>query len=70
MAGMSIGWVGVGDPIAILPPDQHDAIWEIQQPLNFPLEVYGFDRAEADMVKITTRLSEALASHKDDEVVS
>jgi carbonic anhydrase/acetyltransferase-like protein (isoleucine patch superfamily) len=64
-----IGWVAVGDPITIAPPDQHEAIWAIQKPLNFPLEVYGFDRAEADMVKITTRLSETLGSHKDDEVV-
>jgi carbonic anhydrase/acetyltransferase-like protein (isoleucine patch superfamily) len=69
-ATVPIGWVAVGDPIAILPPDQHDAIWALQKPLNFPLEVYGFDREEADMVKITTRLSEALSSHKEDKGVS
>jgi carbonic anhydrase/acetyltransferase-like protein (isoleucine patch superfamily) len=65
-----IGWVAVGDPIKILPPDRHDEIWAIQKPLNFPLFVYGFDRAEADMVKITKSLSDALASHRDDTVVS
>jgi carbonic anhydrase/acetyltransferase-like protein (isoleucine patch superfamily) len=63
-----IGWVAVGAPAQILPPDQHDKIWEIQEPLNFPLAVYGFDRSEADMVKITRRLSEALAAHSDDVV--
>lgn len=63
-----IGWVAVGTPAAILPPDQHEKIWEIQQPLNFPLTVYGFERAEADMVKITRRLSDALGVHKDDEI--
>lgn len=69
-ATVPIGWMAVGDPLAILPPDQHDAIWARQMPLNFPLEVYGFDRAEADMVKITTRLSETLASHEKDETVA
>ena len=61
-----IGWVAVGSPASILPPNEHERIWEIQKPLNFPLTVYGFDRAEADMVKITRRLSEALGSHAHD----
>ncbi|MHC4945826.1 MAG: gamma carbonic anhydrase family protein [Planctomycetota bacterium] len=65
-----ICWVAVGDPIKILPPDKHEDIWSVQKPLNFPLEVYGFDRDEADMVKITKRLSEALGSHNDDQVIS
>ena len=34
----------------------------LQQPLNFPLTVYGLDRAEASMVKITRGLSATLAS--------
>jgi carbonic anhydrase/acetyltransferase-like protein (isoleucine patch superfamily) len=62
-----IGWVAVGDPAQVLPPDDHERIWEIQIPLNFPLEVYGVDRAEASMEKITRRLSEALGSHASDE---
>jgi hypothetical protein len=53
-----------------LPPDQHDKIWAIQKPLNFPLSVYGFDRDEADMAKITRRVAEALTGHADDEVVT
>ncbi len=62
-----IGWVAVGNPALILPPDQHDRIWEVQKPLNFPLTVYGFEREEASMVKITQRLSQRLASHISDE---
>ena len=62
-----IGWVAVGDPASILPPDQHEKIWEIQKPLNFPLTVYGLAREEADMVKITRRLAANLASHREDE---
>ena len=64
-----IGWVAVGDPIRILSPDQHEEIWAVQRPLNFPLVAYGLDRADADMVKITSYLSDVLAGHKDDSVV-
>jgi carbonic anhydrase/acetyltransferase-like protein (isoleucine patch superfamily) len=58
-----IGWVAVGSPAQILPPGEHERIWEIQKPLDFPLTVYGFERSEATMEKITRRISEALASH-------
>jgi len=68
-ATVPIGWVAVGDPAQIFPPDQHDRIWEIQKPSNFPLTVYGFDRNEADMVKITRRVAEALAGHREDEII-
>jgi carbonic anhydrase/acetyltransferase-like protein (isoleucine patch superfamily) len=61
-----IGWVAVGDPAAILPPDQHERIWEIQKPLDFPLTVYGLAREEADMVRITRRLAASLGAHRDD----
>jgi len=65
-----IGWVAVGTPANILPPDQHDKIWEIQKPLDFPLTVYGFERDQADMIKITRRLAEALGTHADDQILT
>jgi hypothetical protein len=61
-----IGWVAVGDPVQILPPDQHDRIWQVQEPLNFPLTVYGLDRQDASMIAITQHLAAVLASHRDD----
>ena len=64
-----IGWIAVGNPAKLFPPDQHEAIWKIQEPLNFPLSVYGYDRSEASMEKITKRLAENLGAHKDDAVV-
>jgi carbonic anhydrase/acetyltransferase-like protein (isoleucine patch superfamily) len=64
-----IGWVAVGNPAQILPPDEHKRIWEIQKPLNFPLTVYGIERAEATMEKITRRLSEVLHLHASDNIV-
>ncbi len=61
-----IGWVAVGNPAQVLPPNEHERIWEIQKALNFPLTVYGLDRAEATMDKITRRLSDALGTHASD----
>ena len=69
-ATVPIGWVAVGDPAQILPPDEHEKIWAIQQPLDFPLTVYGFERIDADMVKITRRLSGALSAHLNDDVAT
>ncbi len=62
-----IGWVAVGDPAQVLSPGEHERIWEIQKPLNFPLTVYGLERSEASMQKITRRLSKLLSSHAGDE---
>ena len=39
-----IGWVAVGRPARLFPPDQHDAIWAMQEPLDFPGTVYGVPR--------------------------
>lgn len=64
-----IGWVAVGNPAQLFSPDRHDEIWSIQKPLNFPLTVYGFDRAEASMKKITRRLAENLGGHIDDTIL-
>ena len=61
--------IAVGNPAKLFSPDKHEEIWEIQEPLNFPLTVYGYDRPEATMVKITQRLSEHLGSHIDDTIV-
>ena len=64
-----IGWVAVGDPASILPPDQHDRIWAVQEPLNFPESVYGLNRSTPDlMIEITRSLSETLGSHSGDVV--
>jgi carbonic anhydrase/acetyltransferase-like protein (isoleucine patch superfamily) len=65
-ATVPIGWVAVGDPAQLFPASDHEAIWRVQEPLNFPLTVYGFERAEATMTKITQRLSRALANHLAD----
>jgi carbonic anhydrase/acetyltransferase-like protein (isoleucine patch superfamily) len=66
-ATVPIGWVAVGDPALILPPDRHDEIWAVQAPLDFPQWVYGFGRGTPDlMVHVTRRLSDTLGAHADD----
>ncbi|MBX5001600.1 gamma carbonic anhydrase family protein [Rhizobium lentis] len=62
-----IGWVAVGDPAEILPPDQHEKIWDIQRTLDFPGFVYGVDRSQPDVMKnITVSLSKALGAPQAD----
>jgi gamma-carbonic anhydrase len=63
-----IGWVAVGDPAAVLPPDRHDDIWAIQQRLDFPGTVYGVDRGASPTERMT-RQSEWFGAHRDDRVI-
>lgn len=66
-ATVPIGWVAVGDPARILPPDRHDEIWTVQEPLNFPEWVYGLDRTSPGLMRqVTRRLSDALGAHARD----
>jgi carbonic anhydrase/acetyltransferase-like protein (isoleucine patch superfamily) len=62
-----IGWVAVGAPAQLFPPGEHEQIWQVQMPLDFPKTVYGLDRADASMVAITRSLSAGLRCHMDDE---
>jgi carbonic anhydrase/acetyltransferase-like protein (isoleucine patch superfamily) len=65
-----IGWVAVGNPAQILPPDKHDEIWAAAKPPNFPEWVYGFDRLTPDlMVHITRHVCETLEPHSSDIAV-
>jgi carbonic anhydrase/acetyltransferase-like protein (isoleucine patch superfamily) len=69
-AVVPIGWVAVGIPPRILPPEHHEAIWEAQKPLEFPRFVYGVERppeGESAMHEITKRRSALLGRHRDDE---
>jgi carbonic anhydrase/acetyltransferase-like protein (isoleucine patch superfamily) len=56
-----IGWVAVGDPATILPPNEHDRIWQIQRGLDFPGTAYGVERqpdGTIEMRDITRRAAE------------
>lgn len=67
-----IGWVAVGDPVRILPPEDHEGIWAVQKPLDFPGYVFGLDRpadGESLMPAIADRFGRSLGRHSDDEQV-
>jgi carbonic anhydrase/acetyltransferase-like protein (isoleucine patch superfamily) len=70
-AMVPLGWIAVGDPARILPPDRHDEIWAVQETLDFPRFVYGIERGTPDaMVEVTRRLSAMLGAHAGDCVVA
>jgi carbonic anhydrase/acetyltransferase-like protein (isoleucine patch superfamily) len=68
-----IGWVAVGDPASILPPDRHEEIWAIQRALDFPKYVLNAERAgpgENIMPRTMARYAAALGRmHRDDVVI-
>ncbi|WP_308493498.1 gamma carbonic anhydrase family protein [Microbacterium terrisoli] len=65
-----IGWVAVGEPVQVLPPSEHERIWDLQQELDFPGYVFGLDRETPDlMVQLTERYGRSLARHSDDRPV-
>ena len=72
-ATVPIGWVAIGDPAKIYPPDKHDEIWKTQRQLDFLGEVFGLERpakGETIMPELTRRYGRALATHFDDHIIS
>jgi carbonic anhydrase/acetyltransferase-like protein (isoleucine patch superfamily) len=63
-----IGWVAVGDPARVFPPEEHDEIWRIQKPLDFPGTVYGLPR-EAPARERMERQADWFGAHRDDEIL-
>jgi carbonic anhydrase/acetyltransferase-like protein (isoleucine patch superfamily) len=63
-----IGWVAVGDPAQVLPPERHDDIWAIQRELDFPGTVLGVQRG-APAAEATRRYAELFGRHRDDRIV-
>ena len=64
-AMVPIGWIAVGDPAHILPPDRHQEIWAIQEALDFPGTVYGLP-ADASAHERMQRQTQWFAAHKHD----
>ena len=71
-AVVPIGWVAVGDPAEILPPDRHEEIWRLQEPLDFPKTVFGVERpphGSTNMPEITRRYLRLLQRHRGDRII-
>lgn len=68
-ATVPIGWVAVGDPAQILPPDRHDEIWAVQRELDFPGTVYGVAR-DTPAAERMARQSAWYGAHREDRQLS
>lgn len=72
-AMVPINWIAVGNPAKFYPPHQHEQIWEIQEPLNFPELVYGIERGQGPgvtMEDICKVMSQRLGTFLQDEKLS
>jgi carbonic anhydrase/acetyltransferase-like protein (isoleucine patch superfamily) len=68
-AMVPIGWVAVGNPVTCLPPSQHEEIWAIQKPLDFPRTAYGVARSadgSTDMRAIMRTVVQRYEAHRGD----
>ena len=63
-----IGWVAVGDPAQVFPPDRHDDIWAVQEGLDFPGTVYGVPR-DTPAAALMRRQADWFAAHRADRVL-
>jgi gamma-carbonic anhydrase len=64
-----IGWIAVGDPAELFPPDAHEQLWPIQRSMDFPRTVFGLERTEATMDRVAERYAERFGRHRDDRVI-
>lgn len=67
-----IGWVAVGDPARLFPPDAHDEIKEIQREMGFTRTVFDLEPAtdgQTAMPQITRRYARGLQAHESDRPV-
>ncbi|MBX2913556.1 MAG: gamma carbonic anhydrase family protein [Cyclobacteriaceae bacterium] len=69
---LPIGWIAVGNPMKMFPPDKHEDIWEIQRKMDFPNLVYNISNRD-DLFHLNERLcqtmSERLSEHRNDEII-
>jgi carbonic anhydrase/acetyltransferase-like protein (isoleucine patch superfamily) len=65
-ATVPIGWIAVGDPADLFPPDAHEELWTAQRRMDFPRTVFGIERSELTMEKVARRYAERFGRHRDD----
>jgi carbonic anhydrase/acetyltransferase-like protein (isoleucine patch superfamily) len=68
-ASVPIGWVAVGDPAQMFPPEANEEIWAIQRTLDFLRTVFGVSREDFRMPEIMERYTRSLGRHRDDRVL-
>lgn len=64
-----IGWIAVGDPADLFPPDAHEELWQVQRQMDFPRTVFGLERTEATMERVSERYAQQFGRHQRDRIV-
>jgi hypothetical protein len=64
-----VGWIAVGDPTQLFPPEAHDELWAVLREMNFPETAFGIERSELTMEKVARRYVERFGHHRDDRVL-
>lgn len=64
-----IGWVAVGSPAQLFPPEAHEQLWPVQRAMDFPGTVFGIPREELTMEKVTRRYAERFGRHRHDRLL-
>jgi carbonic anhydrase/acetyltransferase-like protein (isoleucine patch superfamily) len=64
-----IGWIAVGDPADLFPPDAHEELWPVQRAMDFPRTVFGLERTEATMERVSARYAEHFGRHRGDRIL-
>ncbi|MFI8188054.1 gamma carbonic anhydrase family protein [Streptomyces sp. NPDC085946] len=66
---LPIGWIAAGAPRArLFAPGEHDALWQVQQGLDFPGTVYGVPRGTS-LRDLMARQADFYGAHRDDRVL-
>lgn len=53
-----IGWIAVGDPAVLHPPERHEEIWRVQKEMDFPWNVFGVRRAAPSSDSMTKQMTD------------
>lgn len=67
-AVLPIGWVAVGDPAQLFAPGEHEAIWAVQEGLDFPGAVYGLPRGASGRERMARQVA-FYGEHLGDRVI-
>ena len=64
-----IGWIAVGDPAELFPPEAHEQLWPVQRRMDFPGTVFGIERSQLTMERVARRYAERFGRHRNDRVL-
>jgi carbonic anhydrase/acetyltransferase-like protein (isoleucine patch superfamily) len=68
-ASVPIGWIAVGDPAQMFPPQDDADIWALQERLDFPQTVFSVAREDFRMPEVMSRYARALGRHREDRIL-